>query len=180
MIWWLPLYLVKARGFSVPQMAVIGGVMYLVYAGSCQATGWLSDLWTRRGASANRVTKTFLVAAGIGSAAAMMVCAVGNAPACIASLFAAGFFFGFATPNIYAVGQILAGPRAAGNWISVQNCLGNVSGILCPLITGFVVDRTGEYFWAIAVACAITLFGVVAWGIMIPKVAPLDWSGAKG
>lgn len=178
-IWWLPLYLVKARGFSVPQMAEIGGVMYLIYAASCQATGWLSDLWMRNGASANRVRKSFLVAAGIGATAAMMVCAVGDAAVCVASLFAAGFFFGFATPHIYAVGQILAGPRAAGNWVSVQNCLGNFSGILCPLITGFVVDRTGEYFWAIALACAVTLFGIVAWGIMIPKVAPLDWSERK-
>lgn len=175
-IWWLPLYLVKARGFSVPQMAVIGGVMYLVYAASCQVTGWLSDLWIQKGASANRVCKTFLVAAGLGSTAAMMACAVGDATVCVASLFAAGFFFGFATPNIYAIGQILAGPRAAGNWIGVQNCLGNFSGILCPLITGFVVDRTGSYFWAIAVASAITLFGIVAWGVMIPRVAPLDWS----
>lgn len=178
-IWWLPLYLVKARGFSVPQMAVIGGVMYLVYAASCQATGWLSDLWMQRGASANRVRKTFLVAAGIGSTVAMMLCAVADARLCIASLFAAGLFFGFATPNIYAAGQTLAGPRAAGNWISVQNCLGNFSGILCPLITGFVVDRTGQYFWAIAVACAVTLFGVIAWAILIPAVAPLDWSKEK-
>jgi MFS family permease len=178
-IWWLPLYLVKARGFSVPQMSVIGGLIYLVYAASCQATGWLSDLWMQKGASANRVRKTFIVASGIGSAAAMMVCAVGDATVSVASLFAAGLFFGFATPNIYAIGQTLAGPRAAGNWIGVQNCIGNFSGVLCPLITGFVVDRTGEFFWAFAAACGFTLFGVVAWGIMIPKVAPLDWSARK-
>lgn len=178
-IWWLPLYLVKARGFSLTQMATIGGAMYLIYAANCQATGWLSDLWMQRGASANRVRKTFLVVAGIGATVAMMACAVGNAAVCVASLFAAGFFFGFATPHIYAVGQILAGPRAAGNWVSVQNCLGNFSGILCPLITGLVVDRTGQYFWAIALACAITLFGIVAWTVMIPKIAPLDWSGKK-
>jgi len=179
-IWWLPLYLVKARGFSVPQMSVIGGLVYLVYAASCQATGWLSDLWMQKGASANRVRKTLIVVSGMGSAAAMMVCAVGDAPACVASLFAAGAFFGLATPNIYAIGQTLAGPRAAGNWISVQNCLGNISGVLCPLITGFVVDRTGSFFWAFPIACAVTVFGIFAWGIMIPRVAPLDWSESRG
>jgi MFS family permease len=133
----------------------------------------------QKGASANRVRKTFIVASGIGSAAAMMVCAVGDATVSVASLFAAGLFFGFATPNIYAIGQTLAGPRAAGNWIGVQNCIGNFSGVLCPLITGFVVDRTGAFFWAFAVACGFTLFGVVAWGIMIPKVVPLDWSARE-
>jgi MFS family permease len=174
-VWWLPLYLVKARGFSVPQMSMIGGVVYLVFAASTQATGWLTDLWVQSGASANRVRKTFIVASGLGSAAALMVCAFGGATTCIVSLFLAAFFFGFATPNIYAIGQILAGPRAAGNWVGVQNCLGNISGVICPLVTGFVVDSTGSFFWAFAVACAITLFGVVAWGVMIPEVAPLDW-----
>jgi MFS family permease len=175
-IWWLPLYLVKARGFSVPQMSVFGGLVYLVFAVSVQATGWLSDLWTQRGASANRVRKSFMVASGIGGATALMASAFGDATVCVASLLVAAFFFGFATPNIYAIGQILAGPRAAGNWVGVQNCLGNISGIICPLITGFVVERTGEFFWAFAIACAVTLFGTFAWGVMIPRVAPLDWS----
>jgi MFS family permease len=175
-IWWLPLYLVKARGFSVPQMAVLGGLIYLVYAASCQATGLLTDLWTRRGASANRVRKTFIVMSGTGSAAAMLGCAFGDATVCVASLFAAGVFFGLGTPNIYAIAQILAGPRAAGNWVGVQNCLGNISGVVCPLVTGFVVERTGEFFWAFAIACGVTLFGLFAWGVMIPRVAPLDWN----
>ena len=178
-IWWLPLYLVKARGFSVPQMAMLGGLIYLVYAASCQVTGWLTDLWTRTGASANRVRKTFIVASGLGSAAAMLGCAFGDATVCVASLFAAAVFFGFGTPNIYAIAQILAGPRAAGNWVGVQNCLGNISGVVCPLVTGFVVERTGEFFWSFAIACGVTLFGLVAWGIMIPRVAPLNWNENK-
>jgi MFS family permease len=178
-IWWLPLYLVKARGFSVPQMAVLGGLIYLVYAASCQATGWLTELWTQSGASANRVRKTFIVMSGSGAAAAMLGCAFGDATVCVASLFAAGVFFGFGTPNIYAIAQILAGPRAAGNWVGVQNCLGNISGVVCPLVTGYVVERTGEFFWAFAIACGVTLVGIIAWGVMIPKVAPLCWEEKK-
>jgi MFS family permease len=139
----------------------------------------LTDLWTKAGASANRVRKTFILASGIGSATAMLGCAFGDATVCVASLFAAAVFFGFGTPNIYAIAQILAGPRAAGNWVGVQNCLGNISGVVCPLVTGFVVERTGEFFWAFAIACGVTLFGLVAWGIMIPKVAPLIWDDEK-
>jgi MFS family permease len=139
----------------------------------------LTDLWTRAGASQNQVRKTFIVVSGAGSAAAMLGCAFGNASVSVACLVAAALFFGLATPNIYAIGQILAGPRAAGNWIGVQNCIGNFSGVLCPLITGFVVDRTGSFFWAFAIACGVTLFGIVAWGVMIPRVAPLNWDEEK-
>ena len=178
-IWWLPLYLVKARGFSVAQMSLLGGLIYLVYAASGQFTGWVTDLWTQKGASPNRVRKSFILMSGLGSAAAMLGCAFGNQAVCVASLFAAAVFFGFGTPNVYAIGQILAGPRAAGNWIGVQNCIGNISGVVCPLITGYVVDRTGEFFWAFAIACGVTLFGLIAWCIIIPRVAPLSWEEKK-
>ncbi len=48
-----------------------------------------------------------------------------------------------------------------------------------PWITGELISRAGHYYWAFALACAITLIGVYAWTIMIPKVAPLDWSTAE-
>lgn len=174
-ITWLPLYLVKSRGFTLPEMAELAGVIYLVYAASAQISGWAADHWMRKGASANRVRKSLIVAGQLGVAAAMLGCAFGDARVCIASLLAAGVFFGPGTANVYAIGQTLAGPSASGKWVSIQNCLGNFSGILAPLITGFVIDRTGDFFWAFAVACAVTLLGVVAWGVIIPRVAPLAW-----
>ena len=176
-IYWMPLYLVKARGFSVPQMAALGAMIYLIYAASSQATGWLSDRWTKSGASQNRVRKSMILASSAGVALAMLGCAFGDRTVCIASLFVAGIFFGPGSASVFAIGQILAGPRAAGNWVGVQNCLGNISGLVGPLVTGLIVERTGSFFWAFALACAVTLFGMVAWGIMIPKVAPLDWTG---
>jgi len=176
---WLPLYLVKVRGFSVPQMAALGAMIYLVFAASSNIAGWLSDRWTESGASANRVRKTFMLAGQLGVAAAMLGCAFGDRTVCVASLFLAAIFFGPGSANVYTIGQILAGPRAAGKWVGVQNCIGNFSGIIGPIVTGFIVDRTGEFFWAFAVACGVTLFGMVAWGLIIPKVAPLDWPEAK-
>ncbi len=172
---WLPLYLVKWRGFTVAEMATLAGVIYLVYAASAQITGWLADSWMERGASANRVRKTAIIASHAGLALAMFGCAFGDMTVCMASLFLAGVSFGPGSANVFAIGQTLAGPRAAGKWIGVQNCLGNISGVVGPLITGLVIDRTGSFFWAFAVACAITLVGIVAWGVIIPRVAPLPW-----
>lgn len=175
-ITWLPLYLVKWRGFSVTEMATLLGAVYVVYAISSQTTGWALDWWMRRGASANRVRKTGIIVSNAGTAVAMLGCAFGDQTVCIISLFAAGAFFGPGSGNVYAIAQTLAGPRAAGKWVGVQNCIGNISGIVAPLITGFVIDRTGEFFWAFAVACAFALVGIVAWGVIIPRVAPIDWT----
>src|SRR5207253_487738 len=133
-----------ARGFSVAEMAQLGGIIYVVYAASSYATGWVSDRWMAAGASDNTVRKTFAVAAHVGGAATMLACAVGGPTTSIVALLFAGVFFGFNTPNIFAVGQTLAGPRCAGKWIGLQNCIGNLAGIIAPIVTGFVVDRTGQ------------------------------------
>jgi sugar phosphate permease len=172
---WLPLYLVKARGFSLGQMAELGGVIYVIYAISAQATGWLSDLWMASGASGTLVRKTFCVAAQIGVATCMLACAVGGPMTSIVSLLAAGVFFGFSTTSIYVVGQTLGGPRAGGKWISVQNCLGNLAGIVGPIMTGYVVDRTGQFFTAFLMASAVSLLGVLCWGVIIRRVEPVAW-----
>ena len=176
---WLPLYLVKSRGFSVSQMAELGGLIYLVYAASSLAVGWLSDRWMAAGGSATLVRKTIICSGNVLTALAMLGCMIGNAPVVIASLFAAGVSFGFGSPNIFAIGQTLAGPRAAGKWVGFQNCVGNFAGIVAPIITGFVVDSTGKFTWAFAVAGLVSLTGVVGWGLIIPRIAVIDWTHGK-
>lgn len=172
---WLPLYLVKARGFSLTQMAEMGGLIYLVYAASSMTTGWLTDRWMATGASANLVRKSTAVASHALAAASMLVCAFGDLRVSVISLFCAAVAFGLNTPTIFAIGQTLGGPRAAGKWVSVQNCIGNTAGIIAPIVTGVVVDRTGEFFWAFIVAAAVAITGIVGWGLIIRKVAPVQW-----
>ena len=176
---WLPLYLVKSRGFSVSEMAQLGGAIYLVYAASSFLTGWTSDRWMASGASATRVRMGFLVAGHLVTALGMLGCVIGNGPVAIASLFVAAVAFGFISPNLYAVGQTLAGPRGGGKWIGFQNCLGNIAGIVAPIVTGAVVDKTGEFTWAFAVAGGIALVGVFAWMVLVRRIELLDWPAAQ-
>jgi sugar phosphate permease len=175
---WLPLYLVKTRGFTVSQMAELGGLIYLVYAASSIVTGWLTDRWLAAGGSVTLVRKTTIICGHLLTAAAMLGCMIGSAPVAIASLFLAGVAFGFNSPVLYSIGQTLAGPRGGGTWIAFQNCLGNVAGIVAPIVTGAVVDRTGEFTWAFAVAGLVSVVGATSWAVMIRKVAPIAWPPA--
>jgi len=173
---WLPLYLVKARGFTISQMAEIGGLIYLVYAASAFLTGQVTDRWIRAGGSDTLVRKTATTLSHVSVAATLMVCAFAGRDLAVASLFCAGFAFGLNTPNIYAIGQTLAGPRAGGHWMGVQNGLGNTAGIVGPIITGLVIDRTGQFFWAFVIAAVVALLGAVGWTLVIRRIEPLDWA----
>ena len=173
---WLPLYLVKSRGFTVTEMAQLGGLIYVVYAAASIASGWLSDRWLAAGGSVTRVRKTMIVTGHATIAAAMLGCMLGNAPVAIGSLFLAGVAFGLNSPALYSIGQTLGGQRGGGKWIAFQNCIGNLAGIVAPIITGAVVDKTGEFTWAFAVAGGVSLIGVVCWGLLIRKIEPISWA----
>jgi MFS family permease len=176
---WLPLYLVKARGLSMVEMPKLAGLVYLIYGASALAVGWASDRAIRDGLSTNLVRKSMMISGHVGTAVCLTACAFGDAKLSMIGLLGAGIFFGFGTPTLFAIGQTLAGPRAAGKWIGFQNCMANLAGIVGPIITGVVVDRTGQFVWAFAIAAGMSLLGVVGWGMMIEKVAPLQWGPAS-
>jgi MFS transporter, ACS family, D-galactonate transporter len=56
------------------------------------------------------------------------------------------------------------------------NRVGNLAGVIAPTITGFVVDRTGHFFWAFAITSAITLLGAVSWIFVVGPVKPVAWT----
>jgi MFS family permease len=173
---WLPLYLVKSRGLAVAQMAELGGLIYLVYAVSAYSSGRLADRWIRAGASINGVRKSVVITGHLIIAMSLVAVAEGTLAVAVVGLFCAGFAFGLATPSIFVIGQTLAGPRAAGRWVGIQNCIGNCAGIVAPVVTGLVVDRTGQYYWAFLIAASFAIAGILGWGLAIRRVAPLNWA----
>jgi MFS family permease len=175
MLTWLPLILVKAHGLRMDHMALIVAGVYALQAISAPATGWICDGLIRRGVHPNRVLKTTIIVGLCGVAAAMAVCAVAGATLSIVLLLTAGAFFGVQSPALGSITQTLGGPRAAGQWMGIQNLCANMAGVLAPLITGFTVGAGGDFFWAFAVSAAITLAGVVAYAFVIRRVEPVLW-----
>jgi MFS family permease len=173
---WLPLYLVRARGFSMVQMSQVGALVYCMHALSCSLIGWLSDRWIERGAAANRVRKIIIIAGSLGVAGTLLACAHAPLGASVVLLLTAGFFFGFLQPQIFAAAQTLGGSRAAGKWMALQNMLGNFAGILAPLVTGVVVDRTGSYDLAFALASATAVAAALMWAYGVRRIEPVEWS----
>jgi hypothetical protein len=80
--------------------------------------------------------RRFQVCAQVIAFLCMMACALGNARVAIAGLLASSVAFGLCSFNLYTIGQMLAGPRAAGKWIAIQNAIGNLPGIVAPTVTG--------------------------------------------
>ena len=176
---WLPSFLVSERHFSMQKMGGVGGAAYLILALSAVACGWISDLWILRGGTPTRVRKTF-TSLGLGFASIFCLAVVVFAfdeKLAILFLFLTCASAGLCTSNLWSITQTIAGPLAAGKWSGLQNCVGNFAGIIAPALTGFVVQRTGHFFWAFAVTAGVLLMGALSWGFVVGRVEPLRWQG---
>jgi MFS family permease len=172
---WLPFYLVRERHFSMNLMATVGSTAYFVTASATTMAGWLSDRFIAAGATPTRVRKT-CTGAGLGGATIILGAAwVSNPVASMVFLMLGCMSYGVFASSHWAITQTIAGPRAAGRWSGLQNFVGNLAGVAAPAITGFVVDKTGQFFWAFAVSAAVALAGSMVYLFLLGPVEPMAW-----
>jgi MFS family permease len=167
---WLPLFLTKARGFSIPKMTMLATLGYAVQAVCALGYGRFSDWWTRSGRSEAVCRRWMMVASQTLAAVAILGLAYAQSAVTIGVLLClAGAASASLSLNLYAIAQMFAGPRASGTWVGVQNSIGNLSGIIGPIVTGIVVHRAG-YNSAFVLTAAIAAIGAAWWAWGVPKI----------
>ena len=172
---WLPYYLVHERNLSMSAMSVAAGALWVVDSLSSVATGTITDMCIRRGASPT-VARKWAMAVGFTLAAFSLVgCAFAGEHTYLACLIACAVGSGAANAGTFAFAQTLAGPHAAGRWVGLQNGIANMAGVTGPALTGFLIDWTGHFAPAFAVAAIITLGGAFAWCLGVDKLERVDF-----
>ena len=167
---WLPLFLTKSRGFSIPEMTFLATLGYAVQGACALGFGHFSDWWTRSGRSEAKCRRWMMVLTQAVAAAAILGLAFAHSALSVGILLCiAGMASGSLSLNLYAVAQMFAGPRASGTWVGFQNSLGNLSGIIMPIVTGMVVQRAG-YNSAFILTAAVAAFGALWWALGVPKI----------
>lgn len=172
---WLPSYLVRERNFSMYAMARIGGLAFLLCALSSLISGPLTDRRIAAGGSPTRVRKTMLALGLAGGGLLLTLCVVATPRLSVALLLAGSAFYGLCNPHIFAAAQVLAGPEMAGKWMGLQNFVGNFAGIVCPALTGILVQGTSHFFWAFAVTGGVTFLGALSWIYIVGPMEPVAW-----
>jgi MFS family permease len=167
---WLPLFLTKSRGFSIGEMTLLATLGYAVQGACALGYGHFSDWWTRSGRSEAACRRWMMVVSQLLAAVAILGLAFAHSAMAIGILLClAGAASASLSLNLYAVAQMFAGPRASGTWVGVQNAIGNLSGIVGPIITGIVVHRAG-YGSAFILTAAVAAIGALWWAIGVPHI----------
>jgi MFS family permease len=173
LIAWLPLFLTGPRGFTIPEMTMLATLGYVVQGVCALGYGHFSDWWTRSGRSEAICRRWMMVASQFLAAGAILGLAFAHSALVIAILLClAGAATASLSLNLYAVAQMFSGPRAAGTWVGMQNAIGNLSGIIGPVITAYVIKQAG---WdsAVMLTAAIAAIGAIWWAIGVPRIEPV-------
>lgn len=174
---WLPLWLVKARGFSIIDMSLLTSVFYIAQIAGGTLGAWAIDRAIRQGGDGSKWRRRMLflsVAACVGGL--LLLPDIQGWGALVALIAITGFGYGPVPNLLFVIGQTMAGPASAGRWVGVQTSLGNLSGVIGPVMTGIIVDTAGYQpaFW---VTAAIVATGTLVFALAVPRVEPVRWAG---
>ncbi|MEX3687068.1 MFS transporter [Paraburkholderia sp. BR14263] len=174
---WFPSYLVQAHHLNIREMSLATVVPWLVGTVGLAAGGAISDAifrWTGKlMLSRKLVLSTCLAATGVCVGVAGLV---HTAVAAIA-LMSIALFLLYATGALYwAIVQDVVHSARVGSVSGCMHCVGSLSGVIGPAVTGLLVERSGSFATAFVLAGAVALTGAALSAIFIRdarKSAPL-------
>ena len=168
---WLPDYLVTARGLTMLRAGIHAALPYFVFGASEPIGGWIADRLIRAGWSETRARKGVVTAAFLTGLLLIPAARVNSAGVAVA-LIVGGCLVGLATGNLLVILQSCAPQREIGLWTGVYNFVGNIAGILSPLITGFLIETTGSYTPPFVLAAALIAIGPLAFWFIVGDLNP--------
>ncbi len=164
---WMPAYFVERRGLSLKSMGVYTFFSFGGMAAMAALAGWAADRMIARGWRAVAVRKGFTIAGFLVASTEVIGALADSVPV---ALFFAVFSLtglGLATANYWALTQTLIPGGAIGRIVGVQNCAANLPGIIAPLLTGWLVAKTGSYDAPMQAIWIFLILGVAAYVFLV-------------
>lgn len=172
-LYWLPEYLYRERGLSLKSIGLLAWMPFLFGDLGSVGGGWLAGLLIRRGVSIDGARR---ITIGAGAACCLLSLAVTGVHtwqavvALICVVLAGQSCF---SANMYAVISDVFPSNAAGRVTALTGVANGLSGMLFPLLTGWMVDRV-SYAPVFLLAAAMPLAGWAALFLLSGKIRRVE------
>lgn len=165
---WFPSYLSMEKGLNIQEMSITSAIPWIIGSVGIAIGGMFSDWLYRKTKNLLLARKLIIVGGLILSAICIsfagQVASVTNA----VMLMAMGIFFMYlAAAAPWAIVSDNISPDKVGGVGGFVHLLANTSGIIAPILTGFIVQYTNSFIAAFILAGAIGVIGAlgVAFGV---------------
>ncbi|MGO8733133.1 MAG: MFS transporter [Terriglobia bacterium] len=164
---WMPAYFIERRHLSLGKMGLYAFFSFGGMATVAALAGWVADRLIGRGHNPVTVRKWFTIAGFavactelIGARASSLETALVFAVVSLSGL-------GLATANYWAITQTLIPGAAIGRITGVQNCACSLAGIAAPILTGWLLQKTGTYDAPMMAIMVVLVVGILCYLFMI-------------
>lgn len=159
--YWIPSYLVEVRHMSMRQLGWLGWIPFLLGDLGGVAGGWAAGLMHRRGVSTVNVRRILMYSGSLLCMASLMVPLQRLVLVALLLIGVAIFADNFVSANMYGAVTDLFPEEQVGRAIGLTGVAGGLSGLLFPLLTGWIVDR-GSYSPVFLMVGVMPLIGSAA------------------
>ncbi|RFC42437.1 MAG: MFS family permease [Verrucomicrobia bacterium] len=172
---WFPTYLVKARGFDLKQMGLVGMIPALVAVFGGYLGGYVSDRLVRSGMRLSLARKIPLVGGMFLSSSIGLSVLVESTTAAIALMSLSYASLSFAAASIWALPADVAPTKDhVGSIGGIQNFASNLAGVCITTFVGVMLARTGGFVVPLVVAGCFSLLGAFSYLVIVPEIKPLE------
>ena len=160
---WLPSYFANVQHLSVTRAGLFSAAPWLTLFVMINAVAWVADGLIRRGMSVTAVRKMMQCTGLVGSAFFLVLAkGASDAHTALFLLCAACAAHAF-TWSGFVVNHLDIAPRHADVLMGITNTAGSIPGVIGVALTGWLVDKSGSYASAFALAAVLNVLGALVW-----------------
>ncbi|MBI2817132.1 MAG: MFS transporter [Acidobacteria bacterium] len=168
---WLPGYLVLERKMTILKTGVAAALPFWGGMLGTLGGGWLGDFLIQRGVTTTVSRKVIIgVAMTLSMVTLISAAYAANVWMAVTLLTLCSTFLRMATGSVNSLPIDLAPRSRVSSLTSIQSFFGNVGGLLAPIVTGYIVDATGSFVFALVTAGAMSLFGAMCYVFLVGNV----------
>ena len=169
---WFPIYLVKERGMSILQAGFMASVPAICGLVGGIMSGFFSD-WLLRKTNHLSLARKVPITIGLTMSASMILCNYVGSEALVMFLMSAAFFGkGFGSLG-WAVVADTAPKEIIGTTGGLFNSLGNIAGIVTPVVIGYILQETGSFANALVFVGTHGIIAVCSYWFIVGKIERL-------
>ncbi|PFH19365.1 MFS transporter [Burkholderia sp. JKS000303] len=159
---WLPTFFLNGQGLNLKSTALFASGVFFAGVVGDTVGGWLCDRIYRKTGNLALSRQSVIVASFAGALTCLLPLAFVHSTAGVALCLSGSFLcLELTIGPIWAVPSDIA-PKHAGIASGMMNAGSAVSGILSPILFGYLVDHTGSWTVPFIGSVAMLLIGIVA------------------
>ncbi|EGI5923381.1 MFS transporter [Salmonella enterica subsp. enterica serovar Colindale] len=167
---WLPGYLETSLGFSLKQTGLIASIPFFAGILGVLCGGMISDRLIRKGVSAVTSRKVPIVAgAALAACFVMPIPFVSHSGTAITLLTLGYFCSQMPSGVIWALAADMAPKEQVASLGAIQNFGGFLGAALAPVITGIILDVTGQFTNVFILGGGLLFLGACSYGFFVRK-----------